>query len=229
MAMFRPLLLLAMVGLSGTSLAALWQPAFPDVPLPDNARVRMISDGMQMNSLHTRIFEVDFDLPPAAVVEHFHAIWQKEMVLRRLGQQVFVSHRENDWLIAIQLERTADSTTRGLVSITDIFDAMDTGRTQAGLPYPMPEGSQVLQQLQAEDVGRHSETLILTNTESVHQNLEYYRSWAQEQGYAPVTRGALIQGMSGGAMILNRGAEQLNLAAAARGGQTVIAIVRVQQ
>lgn len=229
----KTLLVFLITGLiNGNAFAAFWKQGFPEIQLPVSMQVQVVSDDLIMNGLRSQILSFSVDMASAELVEFFADEWPDEMAVTYLRNSVVMAHREGDFLITVEAREQDSESSSGLITVTDYFAARDAERTTAGLDIDLPSGTEVLQHLRAEDLGKKSETLLLASTDSVGDNLDYYRSYFRDQGFVPLTKGALRRGRNGGAMILNRQAEQLNIAVSEFGGErqgdSMILIVRVE-
>lgn len=202
---------------------------FPGLHLPDSMHVKIVAQQMRMNGLNTRIYAFNSPQNVDELAAYFNSEWRGDMARSRVEPWHILAHRDGGYLLTVQIKSSELSNTQGFIAFTDLFDAVEQGRKPPKLDLPTLPGTQVVQDLQSTDQGRPSRTVILRSDKSAHQNLEFYRAYFREQGYKPVSRGALVKGPDGGAMILNRGAEQLNVAIAQTKDQTTITIVRVQQ
>lgn len=208
--------------------AGFWSPGFPELILPEGMQVEVISDGMQLNGLNAQILQLRSEQPRSDVIQRFAQTWRGRVVRTRIGDSEILAHRDGDFLITLQLDAVGTGHTRGLLTVTDILAALDEGRAPAMPAWDMPAGSTPLQTLTANDVGRASHMLVLHNLESASQNLHFYRSYFHDLGFQPLTRGAMLRGEHAGAMILSRGAEQINVAVAEGRGGSYVTIVQVR-
>lgn len=223
----RCLFALGIVG-SGTALGAGLFQGVDAFDLPPETRVEVVGDALRINGLDTRIYRFRSNLDVEAIAAHFNEQWPQRMKRAQSGPWQVLSHRQGDYLVTVQIAGQDMGQTQGFIAATNLFKAAE-GRVRVRKPdLPLLPRTEVLQDIEADDLGRRSRTLILLSEQSAAQNLEFYRAHFRSQGYAPITAGALTKGNSGGAMVLNRGNEQLNVAVAEQGGKTVVNIVRVQ-
>ena len=202
--------------------------AFPKLELPKSLQLTRVARAMRVNGLPTRIDAFQSEQGVAALSAYFRGQWGRQMTRTRVAPWTILAHREDDVLITVQIKRAAMGHTRGLIAETRIFDALRKGRLDPPkAAFPMLADTRQVEDLQATDHGRASRTVVLRSQQSAAQNLDFYRAYFREHGYQPVAPGALAKNAAGGAMILNRGGEQLNVAVAETDAATVITIVRV--
>lgn len=217
--------------------ASWWQSDFPELNLPSAMKIEVVADAMRMNGLNTQILRFEMSEGEQALITHFQDQWGADFAQKQADRWNVLSRRDGDWLITIQYPRrdsalsatSGSSPVAGLITISDFFAALESNRPAPQVDIPMTSDSRLVQHLEANDFGRPSQTLIFVNQDSAHQNLDYYRSYFREQGYVPTLRGGLVRSTNGGVMLLNRGAEQVNLTAVERNGETWITVVKSQQ
>lgn len=205
------------------------QEQWPTLSLPESMQVQIVSEGMRVNGMSTRIYEFRSSESIEDLTAHFDGIWDGSMARSRVEPWDVLAHRDRDHLITVQMRSGRLNDTSGYIAFSNAFELMEHPPRPRKVDMPMLPGSQLLQDIEADDLGRRSRTLVILSDQSASQNLEFYRAHFEQERYEPVSHGALAKDERGGAMILNRGAEQLNVAIAERKGWTVITIVSVRQ
>ena len=202
--------------------------AWPKIEIPPSMQLQVVSDGMSINGMQIHILEFRSPQNATELTEWFSKEWEGRIARSRAGQWEILAHRERDALITVQMSPVGSQGSRGFIATSNAFAPPARNRSRTAPAVPMLPGTQLVQDLQAVDAGRKSRTLVLLSDKSSAQNLDFYRARYQEEGYEPVSYGALVRNESGGAMILNRGAEQLNVAVAERMGRTMVTIVSIR-
>lgn len=209
--------------------AAFWDKSFPTIDFPESMQIEVVTQGMVMNGLNTQIYKFESSDSADELAVHFQQQWPGELARKVVEPWDVLSHHEGGYLLTIQMRESSLGMVQGLITITDVFQALADKRNVPRIDVPMLSNTRVIQHLQANDYGRESQTYILQNTDSVHENLDFYREHFMTQGYEPITRRALAKGQDAGVMVLNRGNEQMNFAAVERNGQTLITIIKVRK
>lgn len=217
------LLVTAMLVVPDMAIAA----AVTDLKFPSSMQLQTVADAMTINGIPTTIYAFRSPDTPAQLAAYFSGLWQGQMARSRAGPWNVLSRRERDTLITVQSQTVAGGGSMGYVAFAPLFKYLNKRPLRPGKDWPMLPGSEPLQDIEARDLGRRSHTLLIRNRHSADENLEFYRAELARQGYEPLSHGALAKGKGGGALILNRGDEQLSLAVAEHGGQTLITVVRV--
>ena len=214
---------------STTVAAALFDSTFPGFSVPDTMKIQVVADEMRLNGLNAQIYQFESPDSIEKLAEFFKSQWPNELTQKYIAPWEVLSHSDGKYLLTVQIKTLTFDRTQGLITITDIFKALEESRTVVQPDIPMMGDTQLFQHLEANDYGRKSDTWLLFSNESVHQNLEYYRTYFRNEGFEPISLKALAKGDAMGAMILNRGAEQLNFTAMEHNGRTLITIVKVRQ
>lgn len=198
-----------------------------ELTLPESMRVTVVTPGLRMNGLHTRIYA--FTSPDSAQVltAWFSDQWDGRIKRRLVKPWSILAHRAGGLLVTVQMQDAPVAGTQGYIGISNAFEALAEGLEPPQPGVPMLPDTQVLNVLEANDGGRESRTVVLLSEQSVHQNLEFYRAYFRRQGYSPVSYGALSKEETAGAMILSRGAQRLDVAVTRAGGKTMITLVFV--
>lgn len=218
------------IGLMCLLATASYAQDFPEIKLPHSMHVQIAADHVRMGALNTRIYAFRSQQSVDDLAAYFNRQWNGRMTRNRIEPWEILAHRDEGFLVTVQIETSALNESRGFIAVTDAFDALNEERKAPAVDIPMLPKTELLQDLEARDRGRKSRTLMLLSEQSTHQNLEFYRAYFREEGFVPASnQGALVKGSGAGAMILNRGNEQVNLSVAEREGKTLVTIVRVYQ
>lgn len=195
-----------------------------NLDLPRGMQTDPIGERLRINGVETRVWQFRSTDGVDAVATHFSREWSGKIARSNAGGWDILSHRDGEWLITVQ-SGPADAlgVHRGFIAIARLFVPRDRLRAE---PPRLPR-TQLLQDIEAEDLGRPSRTMLLLSEESAAQNLEFYRAHFRAEGFVPLAAGALTQGPDGGSLSLTRRGEHLDIGIAERGGRSWITIVRV--
>lgn len=198
-----------------------------DFELPAGMRTQTIGDWQRVNAVETRTWQFRSTEDADGIAAHFAREWDGRIARSAAGGWDFLSHRQDDWLITVQTgPEDASGRSRGFIAIAKRFGSRAAADHQPTVPR-LPR-TQLLHDIEAEDLGRRSRTLLLVSDQSAAQNLDFYRAHFRAEGFVPTTAGALLKGADGGVLSLNRGTEKLDLAIARRDGRSWITIVQVR-
>jgi len=220
--------LAAVMVLIGSPFAHAVAAGWPELNFPPSMQLQVVSNEMSINGTPMRVLEFCSPQKPDELTQWFSNQWQGRVARSRAGRWDVLAHRERDALITVQMKPLGHEGSRGFIAISNFFEQAARTRPRTAPDVPIPAGTLLMQDIKADDAGRKNRTLVLISDRSPAQNLDFYRAYYQQEGYEPVSYGALARNDGSGAMILNRGAEQLNVAAAEYMGRTVITIVSVR-
>lgn len=222
-------LLLVAVGLSGPDASAgRLSQGIASLRLPADIALSPVESAITVNGLRLEAAYIDSGQAVTDLIHKLRAHFVGELRQRRAGGWQVLSYRQGDYLLTIQVQPGPTGGSRGIIAISDLFAALAQAR-EASRPWlPIPPDTTILQQIGAKDLGASSRTLILLSQRPPEQLLAFYRRHFRGKGYEPVTRGALARVGSGGAMVLSRGSQQLNLSVSRRDGTTLVTLVDVR-
>ena len=201
--------------------------AVPDFEPPRGMRLQSIGEELRINQIPTWIWQFQSTDDADALAAHFRREWNGRIARHRVGGWDVLSHREDEWLVTIQVRSDVEGrSSRGFVAMARRFGSRERPPRRDALA-DVP-GARIVQDLVAEDLGRRSRTLLMVGEQAPDRTLDHLRAHLREAGYAPIGPQALARSAQGGAMRLNRGTEQVDVAVADQDGRTWIAIVSVQ-
>lgn len=193
--------------------------------LPPSMQLTVVSDGMRVNGVDTQVYAFVTPESADALAEHFRGQWRGRIQRSIVPPWDILTHRDRGRLAAVQMQPDVGGGTRGLISISNLFERAPSRPPQVDVP--LAPRTWVHQVIDADDAGIRSRTWVLLSRLSADEQLDFYREHYRSQGYEPVSRRALVRGESAGALMLNRGATQANVAVAERDGLSMVTIVTV--
>lgn len=197
-----------------------------DFDPPRSMRLHAIGADLRVNDVATRIWQFRSTEGGEGLAAYFTQQWNGRVARHRFGDWDVLSHREGDWLLTVQTgPEDAAGISRGFVAIAERFSPPRVSHRDAIASIP---GARIVQGIDSNDAGRLSRTWLMVSDRPPTSALDHLRANLRMEGFEPIGPKALSRSDHGGAMRLNRGAEQVNVAVAERDGRTWIAIVRVQ-
>lgn len=200
--------------------------SWPRLEFPDSMQLQIVSEEMRVNGVPMKVIEFRSSQSQQEIKQWFSDAWAGQIAHGQGGGWQVLSHREKDVLITVQMTALGIDGSRGFIAVSQMFVAI--GKKAVASDLPMLPGTELVNHIEAEDHGKKSRTTVLISDRSSRQNLDFYLQHFRLQGYRPISPGALSRSGSGGAMILNRGSEALDLAAVERDGRAVITIVSLR-
>lgn len=168
-----------------------------DFPAPKDAKVDIVSEDMVLNGVTMSAWELRSQRSPETVLSFYRNHWAQGTN----GRPGFTEQTLGDWRIVTHIDQKLGliytvqaqpmvGGTLALLGVSNVLRGTVTPRTDLASDIPKIAGSQIHNDLVAQDLGVHSRTIILTNSHSVKQNLDFYvdhferKGWKIEQGMA---------------------------------------------
>ncbi len=178
-------------------LAAFAASAKTEFPAPKDAKVDIVSEDMVLNGVTMSAWELRSQRSPESVLAFYRDFWamgkngRPGFTEQTLGGWRIVTHidQKNGLIYTVQAQPMVGGTL-ALLGVSDLLRGTVTPRTDLASDIPKIAGSQVQNDLVAQDLGVRSRTIVLTNSQSVQQNLDFYidhfkrKGWKVEQGVA---------------------------------------------
>lgn len=190
---------------------------FPKFPYSKDMDVVVVAQEMIVNGVRMRAYQFTSNKGEDHVVDFYNSEWGDEMTDVVFGDWRILSHKEDDFLMTVQIEQGDHPITHGTLGITPAFELanMNSGQlskieSKVGMGFPMLANSKVVSDITSNDQGRMNRTLIFTNSRSVRQNIEFYLNRLGPKGWEVLgSKSRAKRGLN--ALALNKGDEQLNL------------------
>lgn len=157
--------------------------ALPEVPVPEGASWRWVSNKMVYNGLAMTIKEFEF-FGPGTDVERFYENYFASRGLgqhgkRELGPTTSLSFKQRGFFITVQFQEHG-SWSKGKVVVSE-SPGTKRGSKRTGLP--VPPGATVISVVESMDAGRHTESVTIEASRSVDFNLQFYDNQLRSRGF----------------------------------------------
>lgn len=181
------LLLVLLMSVTTTAAMADW----PTIEPPPGARVETVAEDMHLNGVPMRIKRFTSDMSPRAVADFYQGRWTAVSKFKPVENDVQGWHvigvQSGDYYLTVQTRSAAPRGSEGYLAVTTLPSLRE--RPVVDQKFPRLAGSQVLSDMDADDAGKISKTLVLKNNSSVVSNVSYYQSimpsqdWKQNMSY----------------------------------------------
>jgi hypothetical protein len=206
----------------------------PEIPHAPDMRIVVVSDHMVYNGIDMATYEISSPHPIEEVLRFYRQAWhgvvaEAPMTMGLDSEQwTVLSHRENEFLVTLQLHPSKPEGVYGYIAVSNLFRG---GRREFGRDVLIPAGSKLIQDIVSDDLGRHCRTVVVQNENSVSFNLDFYRQRLLAEGWTEVTDfSKLPKGMENPqALMMNRGDDELNLAVTRSAGMSTVVMVTVHK
>jgi hypothetical protein len=207
-------------------VAAFAASAKTDFPAPKDAKVDIVGEDMVLNGITMSAWELRSQRPPENVLAFYRSFWaqgtngQPGFTEQTLGDWRIVTHiDQQDGLVYTVQAQPAIGGTLALLGVSNLLRGTPTSATDLAADLPKIAGSQVQNDLVAQDLGIHSRTIVLSNTHSVQQNLDFYIDHFKRKGWK-IEHGLAIDPNSAGALTVIDGGSRWNMTFSRQSGAT---------
>jgi len=200
---------------------------FPEFPFPKNMVVVLAAKNIEYNGIPTQIYQFHTDDSIAEVVEFYDKEWD-DLDEVDFGDLKILSHRDDDYLLTVQIERESDLRTHGTLSIAPMFKLLGGSRHKlrkkikaVGADFPALSNTEFISDLVADEIGGESRSLLFSNEYSVERNIEFYRTKMMADGWKSViVNNAKSKRVKTTVLALNKNSKKLNIGFSRQAGRT---------
>lgn len=214
--------------------SGVWGTEYPEFPTADFMDVRVAAGNIDYNGVPMRIFRFRTGESAESVERFYNTEWKGAIAREDVKRWKILSHREDDFLLTVQIRTGQEMVTHGILSASPVFpDSFEPGGNLGDGVNMMP-GARVINDIQAVDAGKSSRTLVLAHPDSVRRTANYYRSLYERQGWISSLGNAsdLVPGVGNvdvRALGFEKGSRRLNMAFSRVEGETYTVMVFVEQ
>lgn len=199
---------------------------FPEFPAPGDMRQIIVSEDMLVGGVRMQAIQFDAPMTLNQLKNYYNDAWDKQVAVTESDPWTILAHRIDDYLLTVQAQSTGDNRVVGFLGITDIFD-------KNAKPYrptfKVPPGSEMIDDIEATDLGRKSRTVVFRNSSNIDFNVAFFRRSYKRQGFTEVINNDLIRDADKSALIMNGPGKQLDMTFKQDGGDTFVVAVLVEQ
>lgn len=213
------LLLLCMLALPTCALAA------PQLPLPKHTRLSVVGEDLVVNGQRMQVYELRSTLTKQQLLDFYVAAWPGDTRLAQLPPWTVLSHPDGNELITVQVQALPGDASFGYIGVANV--RMSNPRSKRS-DLPLMPGGEVLSEIQAQDLGRVSRTLLLRSAASLEQCLAWYEHYYRRRGWRRIHGEGVATNPRGAAtLLMNKSGAELNLVAVSERGQVFVTLVQV--
>jgi hypothetical protein len=168
----------------------------PDFPPPPDAAVEWVGQDLEVNGIKSSIRAFHTKDSIEDVVEFYRNEWKRPVEKGKPGFMetidaapwYIISRVEDGYLLTVQVQvkQNDPSGSWGYLAISPLPNpnakAPDLGKTIPKIP-----GSHIMSEMKSDDPGKKATTLLISNTHSVRNNADFYRSHYQSKGWTMET------------------------------------------
>lgn len=196
---------------------------FPEFPAADDMRLTIVSEELEINGIPMQLLEFQSDQGVERLKSFYQSEWKGRVAVAETERFIVLSHREGDFLQAVQIDRKSELGSTGILSTSLAFDESGLAPEELGEGFPMFSRSKVINDIKAVDGSKHSRTLVIESPDSVYRNYDFYHHRFGQEGWMNV---ASPKALDKSALILSRRNEELNMTfAPTKSGTVVVAVL----
>ncbi|QDQ29034.1 hypothetical protein FNU76_23280 [Chitinimonas arctica] len=152
----------------------------PEFAAPPEARLSLVAQRMLINGVPMAVMQIDSPQAPAALLAHYRRVWSAggEVTEYPVGAWQAIATARAHCFYTFQVKPAG----RGASGFLSISDA-DNGSVRQPSAFPMPGGSQLINDIQHEDAIRNGRTVFLSNALTMESNAIFYRNNLMAQGW----------------------------------------------
>lgn len=151
-------------------------------PIPKFFKLHIVADEMNYNSVTMSISGFDTNKSATDILEFYTKEWDGEIKTSHYGEWIIYSHLKEGILYTVQFKENKLSIT-GFIALSNLPGVQSKKLKRLGDGFPMPKNTKVANDIRTNEAGRMSRMLLLTNSQSVNSNYEYYRRILSMQGW----------------------------------------------
>lgn len=175
-------IVLAMLAFAVSALAS---DEWPRLDAPPGAYVEHVADDMKLNGVPMRIRRFTSQTPVADVIAFYRDRWRDRLppVENVVGQWTVIGKQQGDYYLTVQVKNAERGGSEGLLGISELPVAAKGGLVSFDTRFPKMAGTEVLSDVDSNDLGKRGKTLIFKNNYSVQSNASFYKSTLATQGW----------------------------------------------
>lgn len=195
--------------------------AWVSVEKPPRATLEWVAQDMTYNGVPTRIRYLRTKSAPDDVLRFYREQWtedgQRRYVENAPGPWKSISRAIDGFFVTVQVRGAADGGAEGYISQRPL---KAPPAAALGQGFALPQGSEVVNDIQSRDGDRQARTLLAINALTVDANASFFRSSLTREGWGVVSDAAARNG--GRQLVLHRGSDEISIAmTTARSGTAV--------
>lgn len=159
-----------------------------DFPAPPDAKLTAVADKMHYEGMALQIRKFEVDLTVEQVLAFYRVQWKGEFVEDDMPPWKMISSKQGDEFYTVQVQPNGAGSSWGYLGVSDLPRVLEKRGAVGGKKkfFPMMSGSQIVNDMQQNDIGKRARTILITNRFSVDSNVQYYRDHYTGQGWSKV-------------------------------------------
>lgn len=197
-----------MVFTGSQSAAADW----PELPVPDDAKVVVVGEDMNINGLPTRISELSSSRSPEEILSYYRQEWQAPAVSdgpgyieKEAGGWQILSRYEEPYFYTVQVSESAMGSSFGFLAVSMPMELVNYEPEELA----MPAGSEILSDVVSDDAGKRGRVVHFKNSQSIEANYNFYVKRYLADGWAELSH--LPADRNKALLLMNKGSGEVSI------------------
>ena len=174
-----------MIFIYGQQVLAFW----PVVPEPPQSTKNKIADEIFVNGVAVQITEFKSLLSMKQVLSFYRNKWSGKSSESESGEWKQISQFNNKYVTTVQVKENGFSGSTGRISVWEV----PKKKPQSGKNIPIMNGSNILNEVISKDKYSVSTVVLISNTHSAEENMEFYEHYHKELGWKTIMKKNLQQ------------------------------------
>ena len=152
---------------------------WPEIPVPESARVVVVGEDMTINGLPAKIWELSSTQSPEEILGYYRKEWKNPAVPdgpgyieKEAGGWQIISRSEEPHLYTVQVVESAMGSSRGFLAVSMPMELVGYQAERL----PRPAGSEILSDVASDDAGKRGRVVQFRNSQSIEANYSFYRN-----------------------------------------------------
>lgn len=214
MKIIRSVLMVTVMAMLSLAASA-GQPEWPEVIFPEQAKAYVVAANMKYNGVPMKIWEFRTGKKVEQILSFYKETWSEDQNAKD-GKPDYIEYDVGPWKVVSKLEDGFQTTVQVMkinktsaVAVVGMSKLLEEDEVAEKPAIFIPEGSEVISVLEADDSGSHSTTLLARNKMSKKANFERYLAHFSSRGWNRV--GGDERGQTNSALIMKKRGSELNL------------------
>ena len=170
---------LALMLLGASSAHAAW----PEIPIPANARAESIGDEVRLNGIPMRMHRILSQQSFKDILDFYRDALGSRLAERNLAGSTILSQERGDYFITVKVRPLSATLNEVLVSASDMVEAKRAANRPLG--FGLPANSMVMSDMESVDAGKRSRQLVVTNRQALDTNVQALTQELAGRGFGP--------------------------------------------
>lgn len=157
--------------------------AWPEIPIPANARAESIGDEVRLNGIPMRMHRILSQQSFKDILDFYRDALGSRLAERNLAGSTILSQERGDYFITVKVRPLSATLNEVLVSASDMVEAKRAANRPLG--FGLPANSMVMSDMESVDAGKRSRQLVVTNRQALDTNVQALTQELAGRGFGP--------------------------------------------